>query len=65
MHEDREHCLRAVRSHDARFDGWFFTATSPTELRRRASRNAGTPAPGGLHLDLWATGDHAINRLPA
>src|SRR5262249_41406721 len=32
MHLDREHCVRAVRSKDARFDGWFFTAVLTTRI---------------------------------
>ncbi|MEU3422365.1 Ada metal-binding domain-containing protein, partial [Streptomyces murinus] len=27
---DREHCVRAVQSKDARFDGWFYTAVLTT-----------------------------------
>ncbi|MGI8753187.1 MAG: AlkA N-terminal domain-containing protein [Acidimicrobiales bacterium] len=37
MHEDRERCLRAVRSKDARFDGWFFTAVVTTGIYCRPS----------------------------
>lgn len=32
MHEDVERCVRAVRSKDARFDGWFFTAVVTTGI---------------------------------
>ncbi|WP_141725061.1 Ada metal-binding domain-containing protein, partial [Streptomyces niveus] len=32
MHTDTERCLRAVRSKDARFDGWFFTAVLTTGI---------------------------------
>ncbi|MDQ2726387.1 MAG: helix-turn-helix domain-containing protein [Actinomycetota bacterium] len=37
MHDDRERCLRAVRSKDARFDGWFFTAVITTGIYCRPS----------------------------
>ncbi|MCS0600018.1 helix-turn-helix domain-containing protein [Streptomyces sp. LP11] len=37
MHLDREHCVRAVQSKDARFDGWFFTAVLTTRIYCRPS----------------------------
>ncbi|MCG5214737.1 DNA-3-methyladenine glycosylase 2 family protein [Streptosporangium sp. KLBMP 9127] len=37
MHDDVERCLRAVRSRDARFDGWFFTAVITTGIYCRPS----------------------------
>ncbi|MFG2605904.1 AlkA N-terminal domain-containing protein [Streptomyces sp. NPDC048514] len=37
MHLDREHCVHAVRSKDARFDGWFFTAVLTTRIYCRPS----------------------------
>ncbi|GAA3459952.1 DNA-3-methyladenine glycosylase 2 family protein [Saccharothrix longispora] len=37
MHEDTERCVRAVRSKDARFDGWFFTAVLTTGIYCRPS----------------------------
>ena len=37
MHEDADRCLRAVRSRDARFDGWFFTAVLTTGVYCRPS----------------------------
>ncbi|WP_447009610.1 DNA-3-methyladenine glycosylase 2 family protein [Saccharothrix hoggarensis] len=37
MHEDAERCARAVRSKDARFDGWFFTAVLTTRIYCRPS----------------------------
>ncbi|MDW8808739.1 AlkA N-terminal domain-containing protein [Streptomyces scabiei] len=37
MHEDTERCVRAVRSKDARFDGWFFTAVLTTRIYCRPS----------------------------
>ncbi|HEX6444359.1 MAG TPA: AlkA N-terminal domain-containing protein [Streptosporangiales bacterium] len=45
MHEDFETCLRAVRSRDARFDGWFFTAVSTTGIYCRPSCPAVPPKP--------------------
>ena len=43
MIEDFEHCYRAVKSRDARFDGWFFTAVSTTGIYCRPSCPAVTP----------------------
>ncbi|WP_329454774.1 AlkA N-terminal domain-containing protein [Streptomyces sp. NBC_01497] len=37
MHTDRERCIGAVRSKDARFDGWFFTAVLTTGIYCRPS----------------------------
>ncbi|MCF3963702.1 AlkA N-terminal domain-containing protein [Streptomyces fuscigenes] len=37
MHTDRERCVRAVRSKDERFDGWFFTAVLTTGIYCRPS----------------------------
>ncbi|MDO0924932.1 AlkA N-terminal domain-containing protein [Streptomyces sp. TG1A-8] len=42
-HLDREHCVRAVRSRDARFDGWFFTAVLTTGVYCRPSCPAVPP----------------------
>ena len=43
MIRDFEHCYRAVKSRDARFDGWFFTAVSTTGIYCRPSCPAVTP----------------------
>jgi AraC family transcriptional regulator of adaptative response / DNA-3-methyladenine glycosylase II len=43
MHEDVGRCLRAVRSKDARFDGWFFTAVLTTGIYCRPSCPAVPP----------------------
>src|SRR6201990_36602 len=37
VHEDFEHCYRAVQSKDARFDGWFVTAVLTTKIYCRPS----------------------------
>ncbi|MGW0549097.1 AlkA N-terminal domain-containing protein [Streptomyces altiplanensis] len=37
MHTDTERCVRAVRSKDSRFDGWFFTAVLTTRIYCRPS----------------------------
>ena len=37
MHENVEQCVRAVRSKDARFDGWFYTAVVTTGIYCRPS----------------------------
>lgn len=43
MIEDFERCYRAVRSKDARFDGWFVTAVTSTGIYCRPSCPAITP----------------------
>ncbi len=43
MVQDFEHCYRAVRSKDARFDGWFVTAVTSTGIYCRPSCPAVTP----------------------
>jgi AraC family transcriptional regulator, regulatory protein of adaptative response / DNA-3-methyladenine glycosylase II len=48
MHEDAERCVRAVRSKDARFDGWFFTAVLTTRIYCRPSCPAMTPRPENM-----------------
>jgi AraC family transcriptional regulator, regulatory protein of adaptative response / DNA-3-methyladenine glycosylase II len=48
MHEDTEQCARAVRSRDARFDGWFFTAVTTTGIYCRPSCPAVTPRPENM-----------------
>jgi len=42
---DRERCLRAVQSKDARFDGWFFTAVTTTGIYCRPSCPVVPPKP--------------------
>ena len=41
--EDFESCYGAVKSRDARFDGWFFTAVTSTRIYCRPSCPANTP----------------------
>jgi AraC family transcriptional regulator, regulatory protein of adaptative response / DNA-3-methyladenine glycosylase II len=48
MHADREHCVRAVQSKDARFDGWFFTAVLTTRIYCRPSCPVVPPKPGNM-----------------
>ena len=48
MYEDRERCVRAVRSRDDRFDGWFFTAVLTTRIYCRPSCPAVTPRPENM-----------------
>jgi AraC family transcriptional regulator of adaptative response / DNA-3-methyladenine glycosylase II len=50
MHEDRERCIRAVQSKDARFDGWFFTAVATTGIYCRPSCPAVPPKPQNMHF---------------
>ena len=42
---DRERCVRAVQSKDARFDGWFFTAVTTTGIYCRPSCPVVPPKP--------------------
>ncbi|MFJ8228820.1 AlkA N-terminal domain-containing protein [Streptomyces sp. NPDC094448] len=48
MHHDTERCVRAVRSKDARFDGWFFTAVRTTGIYCRPSCPAVPPKPANM-----------------
>ncbi|MHB9858011.1 AlkA N-terminal domain-containing protein [Streptomyces sp. YIM S03343] len=48
MHADREHCVRAVQSKDARFDGWFFTAVLTTRIYCRPSCPVVPPKPENM-----------------
>ncbi|WP_458246794.1 AlkA N-terminal domain-containing protein [Streptomyces sp. MAI_2237] len=48
MHTDRERCVRAVRSKDARFDGWFFTAVLTTRIYCRPSCPVVPPKPRNM-----------------
>ncbi|MEU2227003.1 AlkA N-terminal domain-containing protein [Streptomyces sp. NPDC018347] len=48
MHLDRDHCVRAVRSKDARFDGWFYTAVLTTRIYCRPSCPVVPPKPENM-----------------
>ncbi|MER6559060.1 AlkA N-terminal domain-containing protein [Streptomyces sp. NPDC001027] len=48
MHENAEHCIRAVQSKDARFDGWFFTAVLTTKIYCRPSCPVVPPKPKNM-----------------
>ncbi|GAA0958780.1 AlkA N-terminal domain-containing protein [Actinocorallia libanotica] len=48
MHEDVERCVRAVRSRDTRFDGWFFTAVLTTGIYCRPSCPVMAPKPENM-----------------
>ncbi|MDQ3382200.1 MAG: helix-turn-helix domain-containing protein, partial [Actinomycetota bacterium] len=50
MHQDTEACVRAVRSRDQRFDGWFYTAVSTTGIYCRPSCPAMTPRAAHLRF---------------
>jgi AraC family transcriptional regulator, regulatory protein of adaptative response / DNA-3-methyladenine glycosylase II len=50
MHEDRERCVRAVQSKDARFDGWFFTAVVTTGIYCRPSCPVAPPKPENMRF---------------
>jgi AraC family transcriptional regulator, regulatory protein of adaptative response / DNA-3-methyladenine glycosylase II len=47
---DRERCLRAVQSKDARFDGWFFTAVVTTAIYCRPSCPVAPPKPENMRF---------------
>ncbi|PRH77647.1 DNA-3-methyladenine glycosylase [Streptomyces solincola] len=48
MHTDTERCVRAVRSRDARFDGWFYTAVLTTRIYCRPSCPVVPPKPENM-----------------
>ena len=48
MYTDRERCVRAVQSKDARFDGWFFTAVLTTGIYCRPSCPVVPPKPQNM-----------------
>ncbi|MGW5482859.1 AlkA N-terminal domain-containing protein [Streptomyces sp. NPDC004008] len=48
MHTDKERCVRAVQSKDARFDGWFFTAVLTTRIYCRPSCPVVPPKPENM-----------------
>ncbi|MBO0839291.1 MAG: DNA-3-methyladenine glycosylase 2 family protein [Sciscionella sp.] len=50
MHEDFQRCLRALRSRDERFDGWFYTAVTTTGVYCRPSCPAITPKPKNIRF---------------
>jgi AraC family transcriptional regulator of adaptative response / DNA-3-methyladenine glycosylase II len=50
MHEDKERCVRAVQSKDARFDGWFFTAVLTTGIYCRPSCPVVPPKPQNMRF---------------
>jgi AraC family transcriptional regulator of adaptative response / DNA-3-methyladenine glycosylase II len=48
MHTDVERCVRAVRSKDARFDGWVYTAVLTTRIYCRPSCPVVPPKPENM-----------------
>ncbi|MEU6254715.1 AlkA N-terminal domain-containing protein [Streptomyces sp. NPDC047043] len=56
MHTDRERCVRAVQSKDARFDGWFFTAVLTTRIYCRPSCPVVPPKPENMTFYPSAAG---------
>ena len=48
--EDRDACLRAVQSKDARFDGWFYTAVTSTGIYCRPSCPVVPPKPENMRF---------------
>ena len=53
MYNDRDRCVRAVQSKDARFDGWFFTAVTTTGVYCRPS--CPVVPPKVEHMRFYAT----------
>lgn len=58
MVEDFESCYRAVRSRDARFDGWFFIAVTSTGIYCRPSCPAVTPKRANVRFYPSAAAAH-------
>jgi len=50
IHADRDRCIRAVQSKDARFDGWFFTAVLTTGIYCRPSCPVVPPKPAHMRF---------------
>src|SRR5215475_8767061 len=50
LHLDRERCIRAVQSKDARVDGWFFTAVLTTGIYCRPSCPVAPPKPANMRF---------------
>ncbi len=50
IHDDRDRCVRAVQSKDARFDGWFFTAVVTTGIYCRPSCPVVPPKPENMRF---------------
>ena len=50
MIPDFQHCFNAVKSRDARFDGWFYTAVKTTRIYCRPSCPAITPKPTNVRF---------------
>jgi AraC family transcriptional regulator, regulatory protein of adaptative response / DNA-3-methyladenine glycosylase II len=54
IQSDRERCIRAVQSKDARFDGWFFTAVLTTGIYCRPSCPVVPPKPENMRFFVSA-----------
>jgi AraC family transcriptional regulator, regulatory protein of adaptative response / DNA-3-methyladenine glycosylase II len=50
VHEDKQRCVRAVQSKDARFDGWFYTAVITTGVYCRPSCPVVPPKPENMRF---------------
>ncbi len=50
IHLDRDRCIRAVQSKDARFDGWFYTAVRTTGIYCRPSCPVVPPKPQNMRF---------------
>lgn len=58
MHDDHDHCVRAVQAKDARFDGQFITGVTTTGIYCRPSCPARTPAPSNMRFYPSAAAAH-------
>jgi AraC family transcriptional regulator of adaptative response / DNA-3-methyladenine glycosylase II len=56
---DHDHCLRAFRARDARFDGWFFAAVVTTGIYCRPSCPAVPPKPKNVQFHPTAASAQA------
>ncbi len=65
IHADRERCIRAVQSKDARFDGWFFTAVLTTGIYCRPSCPVVPPKPQNMRFFPSAAAAQQAGFAPA
>ena len=57
-----DRCYRAVKSRDARFDGWFFTAVTSTGIYCRPSCPALTPKRSNVRFFATRASIFAVSR---
>ncbi len=64
MNISHEHCYRALRTHDARFDGHFFVAVSSTGIYCRPVCAVRTPRPENCHFYISAAAAESAGYRP-